>query len=86
MEKFYTTTINWQVVNTRKKNKNLPRLHSTVIYVLESEERVPTFGVGTICGDERFPYICSGMLKLPIENGLKWCYVDELEIIEKSEE
>lgn len=86
MEKSYTSTINWQIVNTRKKDKNLPRLHSTVIYALEKEGYKPTFGIGTICGDERFPDICNGILKLPIENGLKWCYVDELEIIEQSEE
>lgn len=86
MEKSYTTTINWQVVNMRKKNKNMPRLHSTVIYVLESGECKPTFGVGTIYGEERFPYICSGMIKLPIKTGLKWCYVDELKIVEQDKE
>lgn len=86
MEKSYITTINWKVVNMRKKNKNLPRLHSTVIYVLGSGECAPTFGGGTIYGEENFPYICSGMIKLPIENGLNWCYVDELETIEKSKE
>lgn len=86
MEKSYTTTINWQVVNMRKKNKNLPRLHSTVIYVFENEGHRLLFGVGTIYGDDRFPNICCGMIKLPIETGLKWCYVDELEIIEKQEE
>lgn len=83
MEKSYTTTINWQIVNMRKKNKNLPRLHSTVIYVLEKDGYKSTFGVGTVYGDERFPNIYSGMIRLPIETGLKWCYIDELEIIEK---
>lgn len=86
MEKSYTTTINWQVVNMRKKDKNFPRLHSTVIYVLEKEGCSPSFGVGTIYGDERFPTIYSGMIRVPIKTGLKWCYVDELKIVEQDKE
>ncbi|MCM1478271.1 MAG: hypothetical protein NC085_01145 [Muribaculaceae bacterium] len=70
----------------RKKDKNIPEPNSTIIYVLEKEGHKPVYGVGTVYKAEYYPIICSGMIKQSIETGLKWCYVDELEIIEKQEE
>lgn len=83
MKKAYKTTINWHIVNTRAKDKNIPAPNSTIIYVSVKDGNSPMFEIGTICKEGQCVYIMyNGMIKLPIENGLKWCYVDELEIIE----
>ncbi len=85
MKKTYTTTINWNVVNMRKKDKNLPQNNSSILYVSEVEGLKPTIAFATVRSNGEYTHIHNGFCVLPVGTGFKWCYVCDIEVIEKEE-
>lgn len=85
MKKSYTTIINWNVVNMRKKDKNIPEGNSSILYVSEVEGFKPTIRFATVHDTGEYTYIHNGICKAPIDTGFKWIYASDIEVIEKEE-
>ncbi|GEM_PF-5056254 len=84
------TIIKWQTVNTRKKNKNLPKPNRVIVFKLQlsdeykeafqkAKEGIATSGVHEENGNL---YVLRGLQKIPFSNGFMWCYLDDTEDVE----
>lgn len=87
------TTINWNIVNTRKRtDKNYPEVGRIIVF------KDKTYGIksGTVKKDGEFLYIdsylsdkdvyslivtipCLPMIKVPIDDGFCWAYIEDIE-------
>lgn len=85
MKKSYTTTIKWNVVNMRKKDKCLPKNNTTILYLSETEVLKPSINFATVHDMGEYMYIHNGIYKLPVSTGLKWCYAYDITVDEKEE-
>ncbi len=84
MKKMYSTTIKWNVVNLRAKDKQIPRNYSVVLYVSrEDGDKIIVKCAEVIYGQGYANlYNNMGVYEVSVKTGLKWCYADELEIME----
>lgn len=84
------TIIKWQTVNTRKKDKNLPKLNSVIVFKLQLsagykaafpnvKEHITTSSVHEENGNL---YVLDGLVKIPFSNGFMWSYLDDTEDVE----
>ncbi len=84
MKKNYSTNIKWNVVNLRAKEKQIPRNYSQVLYVSrEDGDKISVKYAEVIYGQGYANlYNNVGVYEVSVKTGLKWCYADELEIME----
>ena len=84
------TIIKWQTVNTRKKDKNLPKVNSVIVFKLQTsaefksafpdvKEHIITSDVYEKNGNL---YVLYGLIKIPFSNGFMWSYLDDTEDVE----
>ncbi len=83
------TIIRWQVVNTRKKDKNYPELGRKIVYKLYLSKYYCKFtkwgadpeqiATGIVSIDDGGLCVSYGDVKLPFENGFQWCYWEDIE-------
>lgn len=85
------TVIKWQIVNTRKKEKNLPKVNSVIVFNLRTsaefktvfpnaKELIITSSVYEENGNLRVLY---GQIKIPFSNGFMWSYLEDTEDIDE---
>lgn len=85
------TIIKWQTVNTRKKDKNLPRVNSIIVFKLplssgykeafpDEKEHISTSSVYQENGNL---YVLYGLIRIPFSNGFMWCYLDDIEDLQE---
>lgn len=83
MIKSYKSIINWNIVNMRAKNKQLPHDNCRILFLSEIELFKPTIEFATIHNenDENVYAVMYNGIKVPINTDFKWCYIDDIEHI-----
>lgn len=84
------TIINWQTVNTRKKDKNIPKKDSRILCRLPISKSQKTLSreikedifTSRVYKEGDSLFVMNNLMKYPFCNGFMWAYLDETEDIE----
>lgn len=85
------TIIKWQTVNTRKKENNLPKLNSTIVYKLplssKSKELFPNekelIITSRVYQEDENLFAMYMLTRIPFTDGFMWCYLDDIEDLQE---
>jgi len=85
------TIIRWQVVNTRKKEKNLPRVNDLIVFKLQTSTEFKAAFPNTkdhiitssVYEENGNLYVIFGAVKIPFSNGFVWSYLDDTEDVDE---
>lgn len=78
-------------MNTRKKEKNLPKVNSVIVFKLQLsagykaafpdiKEHITTSSVHEENGNL---YVLYGLTKIPFSNGFMWSYLDDIKDVDE---